>query len=64
MPANAIPEGANAGASLHFSTETPTAVAKVEVELEKVIYDITGRKVKNISKAGIYIVNGNKVLVK
>lgn len=30
----------------------------------KVIYDITGRRVENITNAGIYIVNGKKVLVK
>ena len=30
----------------------------------KVIYDITGRRVEKITKAGIYIVNGKKVLVK
>ena len=41
-----------------------TAVENVEIRTENEIYDITGRKVKNISKAGIYIVNGNKVLVK
>ncbi|MBR4848476.1 MAG: hypothetical protein IKV07_03870 [Bacteroidaceae bacterium] len=65
LPANAIPEGANAGASLHFSTENTTAVEKVESRNEKVeIYDLTGRKVKNITNAGIYIVNGCKVLVK
>ena len=31
---------------------------------EKVIYDLTGRRVENITNAGIYIVNGKKVLVK
>ena len=31
---------------------------------EKVIYDLTGRRIDNITKAGIYIVNGKKVLVK
>ena len=31
---------------------------------EKAIYDITGRRVENITKAGIYIVGGKKVLVK
>ena len=31
---------------------------------EKVIYDLTGRRIENITKAGIYIVNGKKVLVK
>ena len=30
----------------------------------KVIYDLTGRKVNEITTAGIYIVNGKKVLVK
>ena len=30
----------------------------------KAIYDITGRKIENITKGGIYIVNGKKVLVK
>jgi hypothetical protein len=28
------------------------------------IYDLTGRKVENITKAGIYIVNGKKQIVK
>ena len=31
---------------------------------EKTIYDLTGRRVENITNAGIYIVNGKKVLVK
>lgn len=30
----------------------------------KTIYDLTGRRIENITKAGIYIVNGKKVLVK
>lgn len=30
----------------------------------KTIYDLTGRRVENITNAGIYIVNGKKVLVK
>ena len=30
----------------------------------KVIYDITGREVKEITNAGIYIVNGKKIFVK
>lgn len=42
-----------------------TAIENVEAESnETVIYDLTGRRVDNITKAGIYIVNGNKVLVK
>ena len=31
---------------------------------EKVIYDLTGRRIENITNAGIYIVGGKKVLVK
>jgi hypothetical protein len=31
---------------------------------EDAVFDITGRKVENISAPGIYIINGKKVLVK
>lgn len=42
-----------------------TAVDNVEVEGgEQTIFDLTGRRVKNITNAGIYIVNGKKVIVK
>ena len=30
----------------------------------KGIYDVTGRKIENITKPGIYIVNGKKIMVK
>ena len=33
-------------------------------DVEKTIYDLTGRRIENITNAGIYIVNGKKVLVK
>ena len=33
-------------------------------KVEKAIYDLTGRRVENITNAGIYIVDGKKVLVK
>ena len=41
-----------------------TAIDNVNVEGEQVIYDITGRRIEKINAAGIYIVNGVKVLVK
>ena len=41
-----------------------TAINNVNAEGDKAIYDITGRRVENINAAGIYIVNGVKVLVK
>ena len=44
---------------------TVTSISNIAVEnAENVIYDITGRRVNEITKAGIYIVNGKKVLVK
>ena len=46
-------------------TGADTAIDGVEAEVENdVIYDLTGRRVNEITKAGIYIVNGKKVLVK
>ena len=42
-----------------------TAIESIANEsAQKVIYDLTGRRVDTITKAGIYIVNGKKVLVK
>lgn len=47
-----------------FGGET-TGVDAVEVENNvKTIYDLSGRKVNNMSAPGLYIVNGKKVLVK
>ena len=41
-----------------------TAVESVVVEGEKVVYDLTGRKVETIDRPGVYVVNGKAVLVK
>ena len=42
-----------------------TAIENVEAEAEgTVIYDLTGRRVNEITKAGIYIVNGVKKVIK
>ena len=43
-----------------------TAIEDVETETVgvKVIYDLSGRRVEKITNAGIYIVNGKKILVK
>jgi hypothetical protein len=34
------------------------------IEGEQIIYDLLGRRVENITGAGIYIVNGRKVIIK
>ena len=48
-----------------ITVNTSTAIEEVETEVENdVIYDLTGRKIETITKGGIYIVNGKKVLVK
>ena len=51
--------------SLRFDFGGTTAVEEVETEAaETVIYDLTGRRVNEITKAGVYVVNGKKILVK
>ena len=47
-------------------TIADTAIDEVKGENGEVktIYDLTGRRIENITNAGIYIVNGKKVLVK
>lgn len=43
----------------------PTGIEDITAgDVVKTIYDLTGRRVENITNAGIYIVNGKKVLVK
>ena len=41
-----------------------TGIENVEAETETVIYDLNGRRVTEMTKGGIYIVNGKKVVIK
>ena len=60
-----LPAAESSAAYYGFDWAGTTAVEDVVVENEvKVIYDLTGRRVEAITAAGIYIVNGKKVLVK
>lgn len=61
-----VEDASKAPASYSFRFgEGTTAIENVEVEnTVKAIYDLTGRRVEAITAAGIYIVNGKKVLVK
>ena len=63
-----LPEtaGANHTASFYgFDWTGTTAIENVEVEnTVKVIYDLTGRRVEEITAPGIYIVNGVKRVVR
>ena len=57
--------GTALSANLRFDFGGTTAIEEVETEVaETVIYDLTGRRVNEITKAGVYIINGRKVLVK
>ena len=57
--------GLNAASYSFRFGEGTTGIDEVVVEnAVEGIYDLTGRKIDTITKAGIYIVNGKKVLVK
>ena len=63
LPASAANNAASY--SFRFDGEGTTGIDEVVVEnAVEGIYDLTGRKIDTITKAGIYIVNGKKVLVK
>ena len=51
-------------ATFEFTIGLPIGIDGIEAEGEQTIYDLTGRKIETITKGGIYIVNGKKVLVK
>ena len=65
LPASAVPATAQASNGFRFGEGT-TGISEVKGENGnvKVIFDLTGRKVENITAPGIYVVNGKKVLVK
>ena len=60
-----LPTSQSTAAFYGFNFDETTGVEEVEVEnAVKTIYDLSGRKVSNMSTPGLYIVNGKKVLVK
>lgn len=51
--------------TLTFTIVETTDIEDIDAEVENdVIYDLSGRRITEITKSGIYIVNGKKVLVK
>lgn len=50
--------------SLRFDFGSATGIDAVQTETEKVIYDLYGRKVKQITGSGLYIIGGKKVYVR
>ena len=65
LPVDNLPSSVQNAKALKFDFNT-TAVENVKVETEgkKVIYDLSGRRVNDMTAPGLYIVNGKKVMVK
>ncbi|MBQ3244984.1 MAG: hypothetical protein IJB01_10305 [Bacteroidaceae bacterium] len=61
-----LPAAQGTAAFYGFDWNGTTGISEVKGESGnvKAIYDLTGRKVENITAPGIYVVNGKKVLVK
>ncbi len=66
LPVSNAPVAGSNGFSFRFEDGMTTCIDNVNRESDNVetIYDLTGRRVEAITAPGIYIVNGNKVLVK
>ena len=67
LPASVVPESAQGAASFSFRFEGgTTGISEVTTENGEVkaIYDLTGRRVEEITASGIYIVNGVKRVVR
>lgn len=65
LPASAVPAAAQASNGFRFGEGT-TGIDQITENREQstVIYDLTGRKIENVTAPGIYIIGGKKVLVK
>jgi hypothetical protein len=51
--------------SVHVDNKAATGINSIYTDNgDTVIYDLTGRRLKKISKSGLYIVNGKKVFIK
>ena len=64
LPVSAVSSSAQAANGLKFRFETTGIEGVSAVKGEKVIFDLAGRKLNDMSAPGIYIVNGKKVMVK
>lgn len=64
LPASAVSATAQGANGFKFRFETTGIEGVSAVKGEKVIFDLAGRKLNDMSAPGIYIVNGKKVMVK
>jgi hypothetical protein len=48
-----------------YADDTTTGISNISLnQAAQTVYDLQGRKVRNIAQPGLYIVNGKKILVK
>ena len=64
LPVSPVSSSAQAANGFKFRYETTGIEGVSAVKGEKVIFDLAGRKLNDMSAPGIYIVNGKKVMVK
>ena len=64
LPASAVPNKSAAFYGFDWNGTTGISEVKGESGNVKVVFDLTGRRVENITAPGIYVVGGKKVLVK
>ena len=66
LPKDALPAVAQMSTGFRFEFSGTTAIEEVNAENGdvKAIYDLTGRKLSEITKPGIYIIDGKKVIVR
>ncbi len=65
LPMSAVGHAMRSAAAFRFAFSGTTAVEDVEIVNEKEeIYDLAGRRLSEITKPGIYIVGGKKVIVR
>ena len=65
LPVSAVP-AAQQGQGFKFGDFTPTAIDGVATGNTgvKAVCDLSGRRINGITTAGVYIINGKKVMVK
>ena len=61
----ALPGASISATSIELYYDVSTGIEGIEAEDgEKIIYDLTGRRIEKITAPGVYIVNKKKVIVK
>ncbi len=58
-------DGSSASSSLEVTVQDPTGIIRVEEDLDDaIIYTLSGIRLDKVTRSGLYIVNGRKVMIK